>query len=102
MQGVREISCEELAAALADDATPELIDVREPHEFAVASIDGSKCVPLTELGAALNDLSSEGLVVFICEIGERSRQAASFATMVGFREAFSLRGGVKAWQEMQT
>ena len=40
MQGVREISCEELAAALADDATPELIDVREPHEFAVASIDG--------------------------------------------------------------
>lgn len=100
MAGIREISCEELVNAMQSDAVPTLMDVRERHEFAVSSIEGSVCIPLTELGAALNAMPADSPIVFVCEIGERSRQAASFATMVGFRQTFSLRGGIKAWMEL--
>jgi len=99
MTAIREISCGELSDALGSDAAPALIDVREQHEFAASCIEGSVCVPLTELGAAMNEMRADSPIVFICEVGERSRQAATFATMVGFREVFSLRGGIKAWSE---
>jgi len=95
---VAEISVEELVARLADGTNPALIDVRERHEFERASIGGSRCVPLTGVSAYLASVDMSDYVVFVCETGERSRKAASFAASVGYGNTRSLAGGIVEWQ----
>lgn len=94
----REISVAELHAALVADGPPRLIDVREEAEYARERILGSQCVPLTALGSWLASVSQEGSVVFICQTGVRSLQAATLAATLGYREAVSLAGGVEDWR----
>lgn len=51
---------------------PELLDVREPWEFATTRIEGSRLIPLGEMPARVSELDPRRETVVICHHGTRS------------------------------
>jgi rhodanese-related sulfurtransferase len=76
---------------------PLLLDVREPWEFAICHIDGSRLVPMREIPGALENLKNEQEIVVICHTGVRSLQVCYFLQHQGFNNVKNLTGGVHAW-----
>jgi len=94
-----EIEPIELSRMLRDDASPVLLDVREPHEFEINRIAGSVLIPLGELDERVSELDRCKEVVVYCLVGNRSAQACAMLRRSGFHHVRSLRGGIRAWIE---
>ncbi|MHB1538245.1 MAG: rhodanese-like domain-containing protein [Solirubrobacteraceae bacterium] len=90
-----EIDPERLAAWLAEESPPEVIDVREPHERDAGYIEGSAHVPLARLAESAQ-ARRERPVVFYCRVGARSRMAAEAFRSVGI-DAYTMAGGLLRW-----
>ena len=77
-----------------------VVDVCEPDEFAQGHIVGSKNIPLADLEAKLPGLvKNKALpVVLVCQVGARSARAVATAKKLGYEQAQSLAGGLKAWK----
>jgi rhodanese-related sulfurtransferase len=77
-----------------------VIDVCEPDEFAQGHVIGAKNLPLGELEAKLAQVVKNKAtpVVMVCQVGARSARAAATAQKLGYENAQSLAGGLKAWQ----
>ena len=91
-----EMSVAELARRRSEGRGPEVVDVREPWEWAIARIDGSRLHPLGDLGRTLRDLDPRREVVLVCHHGVRSIAAQRLLRGAGFT-AWSLAGGIDAW-----
>ncbi len=91
-----EISAAELRAWQASGQPLQLLDVREPHEHARGHI-GGRLVPLGQLAGALGALPADVPTVVHCASGTRSQRAARLLLENGFREVYSLRGGLAEW-----
>ncbi len=77
---------------------PLLLDVREPWEFRICHIEGSKLVPMREIPAAAAELDPDQEIVVICHHGIRSLQVARYLEEhLGFSNVINLAGGVDAW-----
>ncbi len=97
---MRDLSPTELKKYLADpDQDPLLLDVREPWEFQICHLDGSKLIPMGQVAGALDRLERERETVVICHHGVRSRQVAEFLEQQGFDKVINLSGGVAAWAQ---
>jgi adenylyltransferase/sulfurtransferase len=77
----------------------ELIDVREPGEYAMVSIPGARLIPQGRLlsGEAWGELPKDKDIVFHCKSGVRSANVLAAAREAGFGTARHLEGGVLAW-----
>jgi adenylyltransferase/sulfurtransferase len=84
-------------ARLRDDVT--LIDVREPHEYEISRIDGSRLIPLGELMTRVNELDSADEIVLQCRSGGRSAQAQQLLWDAGFRKTRNLVGGINRYAD---
>jgi adenylyltransferase/sulfurtransferase len=76
-----------------------LVDVREPYEYDICNISGSKLIPLGELPARLSELDSADEIVLHCKVGGRSAKALRILQDAGFRKLSNLQGGILAWSE---
>ena len=76
----------------------QVVDVREPHEYADARIPGSVLVPLGMLLRSPRELLKPGPVLFICSEGIRSAVACEAAAAIGLAEIYNLEGGTGQWQ----
>jgi adenylyltransferase/sulfurtransferase len=76
-----------------------LIDVREPHEYQICRIPGSRLIPLGELPKRVHELDSADHIVAHCKSGVRSGKAVDFLRKAGFRKVKNLRGGILAWSD---
>lgn len=76
---------------------PMLLDVREPWEFSICHIDGSRLLPMREIPGAVHDLDNEQEIVVICHTGVRSLQVCYYLQHEGFSNVMNLSGGVHAW-----
>ncbi len=95
---MRHMGAAELKAWLATASGPvELLDVREPWEFNVCRIEGSRLVPLSQIPARLGELDPGRTTVVICHHGVRSLRAASYLEHCGFGDVVNLSGGIDAW-----
>jgi len=77
----------------------ELVDVREPAEYEIVSIPGSRLVPKGEIlsGNALASLPQDKQIVLYCKTGIRSAEALAAVKAAGFRDAVHVQGGVVSW-----
>ncbi|HNP70781.1 MAG TPA: rhodanese-like domain-containing protein [Kouleothrix sp.] len=75
-----------------------LIDVREPHEHAVARIEGAELLPLSRANEWVGTLPADQEIVFFCHHGGRSAQVAAFlAGQRGFGRVANMLGGINEW-----
>ena len=74
-----------------------LLDVREPHEFSLAKIEGATLIPLGTLSGSLNQLDPNEEIVALCHKGMRSADATGLLLQQGFTNVKNLIGGIDAW-----
>jgi adenylyltransferase/sulfurtransferase len=95
---IPEISVEDLKAKLDKKEKFVLLDVREPHEYEIAKIEGSTLIPLSELDKRFGELDKAQKIVVHCKMGGRSARAVQFLKGNGY-DATNVAGGISAWSE---
>ncbi|MBO3734031.1 adenylyltransferase/sulfurtransferase MoeZ [Glycomyces niveus] len=93
------ITPRELETWIKEGRDIDLIDVREPAEYEIVRIPGSRLIPKGDIvsGAALADLPTERQAVFYCKAGVRSAEALAAAKAAGLKNAVHVQGGVLGW-----
>lgn len=78
-----------------------VVDVSEADEFAAGHVNNSKNVPFSQLDEKLTSLvkNKELPLILVCTSGVRSNRAVAVAKKLGFTNAQSMAGGLKAWRE---
>jgi rhodanese-related sulfurtransferase len=99
---ITQITVEELAQRLsAQDSTIQLVDVREPQELAIASIEGFVNFPLsefTEWGDQVPTLlNPHAETLVLCHHGMRSAQMCQWLLAQGFTNVKNISGGIDAY-----
>jgi adenylyltransferase/sulfurtransferase len=92
-----EITPAALSARLERGEAPLLLDVREPHEWAIARLPDARLVPLNTLPDALDTLDRSEEIVVYCHHGLRSAAAVDWLREQGFARARNLVGGIDRW-----
>ena len=96
---VAEMSPTELKRKMDAGEPFELIDVREPFEYEIARIEGSKLIPMGEITERLDELEREGPIIVHCHSGKRSAQTVRLLQQRGFTKIYNLEGGIDAWSD---
>lgn len=75
----------------------QLIDVREPDEYAAGHILGARNIPLSQLRLRMKELRKDQPIYLYCQNGIRSGRAAQILYRKGYRDLYHLKGGFKMW-----
>ena len=94
-----EITVTELKARLDRGDKFVFIDVREPHEYKIASIPGAKLIPLGEFPKHIGEFNPADEIVIHCKSGGRSGRACAFLRQNGFQHVKNVVGGILAWSD---
>jgi adenylyltransferase/sulfurtransferase len=94
-----EISPQELEEKLENDKDVFILDVRNPEEYEISRIEGSKLIPLGELPERVAELNTADDIVVHCRSGVRSADAVEFLKQAGFKKVKNLVGGINAWAD---
>jgi len=97
--GVPEVDPLSLKAAIDGGKAPFLLDVREPYEYQLCHLEGSKLIPLGQLPTRVSELDRQSDIVVYCHSGERSANATRLLKSSGFAKVRNLKGGIKAWAQ---
>jgi rhodanese-related sulfurtransferase len=95
---VREITPRELARIRP---LPVIIDIREEEEFMRGHIDGARQISRAALERRIREIAPDPTtpIVVYCAVGNRGSFAAEQLQRLGYRKAFSLKGGLQRWLE---
>lgn len=96
---VSHLALDEVKAGLADGSML-VVDVREPHEYAMGHIPGAMLLPLSRFDPQDIPMDRGKRVVFSCAAGVRSMQALAIAQSAGLDLSEHYRGGFKEWAMM--
>lgn len=94
-----EITAEELNRLLHQGTKVFILDVRNPEEYQICKIAGSKLLPLPELPQRHGELDKNQEMVIHCKSGMRSAKAIAFLKQQGFTKLKNLKGGILAWAD---
>ena len=79
-----EVTATDLKAERDQGRPLAILDVREPHEYEIAHIEGARLIPLGELPNRLNELDGHAEIVTHCHHGMRSMKALEILKAAGF------------------
>lgn len=97
--GAGEITPERLKQRIDAGEDLFILDVRNPNEFAICRIPGTRLIPLAELGDRLAEVPRDREVIVHCKMGGRSAKAIEFLKAQGYSRLLNLTGGILAWAE---
>lgn len=95
--GYKSTTPRELKEKLGRGEEPVLLDVREPWEFDLARIEGSRLVPMAEILDRVPELDPHAETVVICHHGARSAYVTQLLDRSGFESVYNLEGGLDAY-----
>lgn len=104
---MKVVSVQELKEMIDNKVDFQLIDVREPYENDICSLNGV-LIPLAEIPSKMDKISKDKQVVVHCRSGARSANAIAYLEQNGgFTNLYNLTGGILAWaneidSEMET
>jgi molybdopterin/thiamine biosynthesis adenylyltransferase/rhodanese-related sulfurtransferase len=94
---VPEVTPEYLATRLNNGSPIKVIDVREPHEYEIANIDG-ELIPLGDIDTYVDQIPKDQEVVVHCRSGKRSADAIKkLQSAYGYNNLYNLKGGILAY-----
>jgi adenylyltransferase/sulfurtransferase len=97
-QQMPEITATELKQRLDQGDDIQIVDVREPHEVAIAKIPNSIHIPLAQVVNRMSEIDPARETVVHCKMGGRSAMAIQGLTRAGFTgKLLNLAGGITAW-----
>lgn len=76
----------------------QILDVREPKEWAAGRIQGARHIPMAQVPERVDELDPQLPVVTVCRSGARSDEVAGFLRSKGF-DAQNMDGGMQAWEQ---
>jgi sulfur-carrier protein adenylyltransferase/sulfurtransferase len=94
---VKEIQPTQLAQRLERGEKLEIIDVREPYEWAIGHIPGARLVPLDRIAEEIPRLDKRRETILYCKVGARSAYAAQQLARAGVADVRNLAGGILRW-----
>ncbi|MDZ7805988.1 MAG: rhodanese-like domain-containing protein [Gracilimonas sp.] len=77
-----------------------LLDVRDYHEYLVSNVDGYH-IPYDNLENRLDEITDykEAELIVMCRSGNTSLDACKKLIEAGFKNVYSLKGGMKRWAD---
>lgn len=96
---IETIEVDEVKRGLADGSI-DLVDVREPDEWAAGHVEGARLLPLSQFDPSKLPQAKEGRkIVVMCRSGSRSQRAIAAAQAAGRSDVkLNFAGGILAWQ----
>ncbi len=93
-----EITATELKQRLDQGDDIQIIDVREAHEVAIATIPNAAHIPLGQILNRMQEIDPNRETVVHCKMGGRSAKAIEALKRSGFSgNLMNLKGGITAW-----
>jgi rhodanese-related sulfurtransferase len=98
---VREISVEEVKRKLDAGQRFRFIDVREDHEWQQDHAAGAEHLGRGIIERDIETVApdKEAEIILYCGGGYRSALAADNLQRMGYRQVYSMAGGIRAWRE---
>jgi len=78
----------------------QLVDIRNPGEYALGTIDEALAIPVGQLPSRIDELDPAAPTVVFCAGGYRSSVGASVLRRAGFNDVSDILGGYGAWTEL--
>ncbi|GAB4529763.1 MAG: molybdopterin-synthase adenylyltransferase MoeB [Anaerolineae bacterium] len=111
---MRTMTAVELKAALDANPNTLVLDVRDPHEWEIAAIEGTLRIPKGDIQAAKNavlagrklreetvlaQIPQDQEILVHCRSGKRSADVIGFLTEIGYdpNKLVNVEGGILAW-----
>ncbi|HEX8069684.1 MAG TPA: molybdopterin-synthase adenylyltransferase MoeB [Pyrinomonadaceae bacterium] len=95
---MEEITATELKQRLDRGDDIQVIDVREPNEYEIARLEGTKLIPLGQVVNRMEEIDPNRETVVHCKGGVRSAKAIEALQRAGFKgRLVNLKGGITAW-----
>ena len=100
IRGINEVDCV-AALQLINHKNALVLDVREDSEYNAGHVLNAKLIPLGKLGERAGELEKykDRPIVVVCRSGSRSGRACTMLGRQGFTQAYSLAGGIMAWEK---
>jgi sulfur-carrier protein adenylyltransferase/sulfurtransferase len=100
VDGIPQITVDELKRKLDAKEDIFVLDVREPHEYLIANL-GAPQIPVGEVERRVGELAAQKNreVIVHCRSGARSQKAALILKQAGFTNVSNLAGGILAWAD---
>lgn len=94
---IEDISPAEFVRRRTTDDRWQMIDVREPWEVAISSIEFAVLMPMGNVPERMAELDRHRPLAVMCHSGVRSRRVAEFLLTEGFQNLVNIAGGIDAW-----
>jgi adenylyltransferase/sulfurtransferase len=95
---VETITAKELKERIDKNEALLIVDIREPHERAIARFPQAKAIPLGQMVRRIDEFDPAIDSVFICKIGQRSIFAIRALQEAGYTgRLLNLKDGINAW-----
>ncbi len=100
VEGIPQITVEQLKQKLDAKEDIFVLDVREPHEYPIANL-GAPLIPVGSIESRINEIAAHknDEVIIHCRSGARSQKAALALKAAGFINVSNLTGGILAWAD---
>jgi hydroxyacylglutathione hydrolase len=96
MTSIPQMTVDEVAAGIREGDI-EILDVRQPAEWAEGHVEGAKYITGAELPERLDEVPKDRRVAVMCGSGFRSSVATSFLRAHDHPSAVNVSGGMGAW-----
>jgi sulfur-carrier protein adenylyltransferase/sulfurtransferase len=100
VDGIPQISVQELKRKLDAKENVFVLDVREPHEYQIVNL-GAPLIPVGDIERRAVELADKkhSEIVVHCKSGARSQRAALALKQAGFTNVSNMTGGILAWAD---
>ena len=98
INGIPQMTVQELKQRRDAGEVIFVLDVREPHEYQFANIGGT-LIPMNQVPARLAEIDRNREIVVQCRSGGRSQRVAEFLAAQGYANVKNLSGGILAWSD---
>ena len=100
IDGIPQVTVEQLKARIDAGDKPYILDVREPHEYDIVNI-GAQLIPLGALPERTAEIpvAKDAEIIVHCRSGARSQKASLALKAAGFTNVSNLAGGILAWAD---